>query len=211
MFKTYSISDLDDKILTIGNITLCPKHLFVNYEPSLNTQPHHIVNASRADFRKEALQHVLITFDPEYKPNTYDKIYDKFFNTGSVSYTKDAKTYPCLKIYVNGTINRVISIGSSTLSNEFDFNLQVHPTNSNINFYIFRTYDRALSYEEIKKNYISSLSNLKDKNDYYEDNDILYNTSDFAAGDVDSKRSIINTISLGKCINKFNSISNSKR
>ena len=208
MFKTYGISDLEDKIMTIGNITLCPKHIFVNHEPDKTSEPHHTVNASRADFRKETIQHVMITYDPEYKPSTYDLLYDKFFTTGSTSYTKNAKTFPCLKFYVNGTINRIISIEPSTICGESDFKMQIHPTNSNINYYIFRTYDRALNYEEVKKNYISSMSKLENKKQYYLDNDILYLSTDYPAGQLLEKSKILNTISLGKCINKFRSVSN---
>ena len=163
MIKTYGISDLDDKIATIGNITLCPKHLFVNHEPDKNTEPHHTVNASRADFRKEAIQHIMITYDPVYKPSTYEKMYDAFFTSGSTTYTNTAQAYPCLKIYVNGTINRIISIGSSTICSESDFKFQIHPSNSNVNFYIFRTYDKALNYDEVRKNYTSSMSKLINK------------------------------------------------
>jgi hypothetical protein len=208
MFKTYGISDLEDKIMTIGNITLCPKHIFVNHEPDKTSEPHHTVNASRADFRKETIQHVMITYDPEYKPSTYDLLYDKFFTTGSTSYTKNAKTFPCLKFYVNGTINRIISIEPSTICGESDFKMQIHPTNSNINYYIFRTYDRTLNYEEVKKNYISSMSKLENKKQYYLDNDILYLSTDYPAGQLLEKSKILNTISLGKCINKFRSVSN---
>lgn len=208
MFKTYGISDLEDKIMTIGNITLCPKHIFVNYKPEENTKPEHIVNASRADFRKEAIQHVMITYDPAYKPSTYDLLYNKFYVIGSTNYTSNAEAYPCLKVYVNGTINRIISIGSSTICGESDLKMQIHPTNSNANFYILRTYDKTLSYEEVKKNYISSMSKLSKKQEYYLDNDILYNTTDFSAGQLSEKSKILNTISLGKCINKFRSVSN---
>ena len=208
MFKTYSIADLDDKIMTIGNITLCPKHLFINYKPEENSKPHHTVNASRADFRKEVLQHVVITYDPEYKPSTYEQLYDQLFTSGSVSYSTSAKAYPCFKVYVNGTINRIISVGSGTICSENDFKLQIHPSNSNINYYIFRTYDKALNYEEVKKNRISAMSKLVDKQKYYLDNELLYLSTDFAASDVSKKSSIINTISLGKCINKFKSVSN---
>lgn len=208
MFKTYGIADLEDKILTIGNITLCPKHIFVNHEPDKTSEPHHTVNASRADFRKETIQHVLITYDPAYKPNTYDVLYDKLFTSGSTTYTGSAKAFPCLKFYVNGTINRVISIGASTICSENDFKFQIHPTNSNINMYIFRTYDKCLNYEEVRKNYTSSMSKLDDKQKYYRDNDILYLSTDFPAGQLASKTHILNTISLGKCINKFRSVSN---
>ena len=208
LFKTYSISDLDDKIMTIGNITLCPKHLFINYNPHENTKPHHIVNASRADFRKEVLQHIVITYDPAYKPSTYEKVYDMLFTYGSTSYSTSAKAFPCLKVYVNGTINRIISVDSNTICSEQDFKLQIHPSNSNINFYVVRTYDRALDYEEVKKNRISAMSKLVDKQNYYLDNELLYLSSDFAAADVGNKSAILNTISLGKCINKFRSVSN---
>lgn len=208
MFKTYGSNDLDDKILTIGNITLCPKHIFVNHEPDKTEEPHYTVNASRADFRKEVIQHLVITYDPEYKPSTYDQLYDKFFTSGDTSYTKNAQSYPCLKFYVNGTINRVISIGSDTICSESDFKLQIHPTNSNINFYIFRTYDRALNYEEVKKNRLSSILKLMEKQKVHLENDILYTESDFAAGQLSEKSNILNTISLGKCINKFKSVGN---
>lgn len=208
LFKTYGVNDLEDKIMTIGNITLCPKHLFINYNPSSNTEPHHIVNASRADFRKENLQHITITYDSQYKPNTYEILYDKFFNLNNVSYSNNAESFPCLKIYVNGVINRIISVGEGVISSDNDFKLQIHPSNSNINFYIFRTYDKCLNYEEIQKNYISSMLHLVDKQKYYKENDIVYKSSDFKANEISNKLNILNTISLGKCINKFKSISN---
>lgn len=205
MIKTYGVNDLEDKILTIGNITLCPKHLFINYEPNENTKPHHTVNASRADFRKDVIQHILITYDPNYKPSTYDNLYNKLYSAGSVSYKQNALAYPCFKVYVNGTINRIISVNPDVIS-PGDLNFQIHPSNSNVNIYIFRTYDKALNYEEVRKNYTSSKLKYQEKSDYYKENDILYLSSDFAPNVLDSKRSIINTISLGKCINKFKSI-----
>lgn len=52
------------------------------------------------------------------------------------------------------------------------------------------------------------MSRLNDKKNYYSDNNILYLNTDFSASQVDSKRNILNTISLGKCINKFKSVSN---
>lgn len=211
MFKTYGISDLEDKIMTIGNITLCPKHIFLNYNPEENTKPHHTVNASRADFRKEDIQHIVITYDPKYKPSTYEKMYDMFFTSGSTTYSNDAQSYECLKIYVNGTINRVISVNSNTICEDADFNLQIHPTNSSINYYIFRTYDRALTNDEVKKNRISSMSKIENKQAYYLDNDILYLASDFSVDELSSKQEILNTISLGKCINKFKSKSDSNK
>ena len=206
LFKTYGISDLEDPIMTIGNITLCPKHLFINY-PEEDTSSSCIIKASRADFRKEVLQHVVITYDPYYLPNTYDTIYNMLYANGNVNY-KDATTYPCLKVYVNGTINRVISVSSDTIGKNGTFNLQIHPSNASINYYIFRTYEQALSYEQVKKNFISSLSYLTDKQAYFADNNILYESKDFTAAELNDKQHLLGTISLGKCINKFNSVGN---
>jgi hypothetical protein len=78
------------------------------------------------------------------------------FNEGGVKYSDLAHTYPVLKIYVNGCINRELEIDQSLLRNEEGFKLQICPKSSDLNTYIFRTYTRALTYEEIKKNFISS-------------------------------------------------------
>jgi hypothetical protein len=106
---------------------------------------------------------VIITYDPEYKPSTYEKMYDMFYHYNNITYSNNAEAYPCLKVYVNGTINRVISVSPPTICGDSNMKFQIHPSNSSINFYIFRTYDKALNYEEIKKNYISSMSRLEDK------------------------------------------------
>lgn len=210
LIKTYNCNDLNDELLSIGNIRLCPKHLYVykSEEDSADTEPTAISNASRADFQKEVRQHIIITFDPNYIPNTYNTVYNQLYSVDNITYDKNAVAYPCLKIYINGVINRTIKLNSEDLAVDGSFKLQIHPTNSNINFYGFRTYDKALNYNEIQKNYISSLLTLQDKEFVHEYNNIIYTEDDFASNDVNSKKSILNTISLGKCINKFNSVGN---
>jgi hypothetical protein len=52
VIKTYNCNDLNDELLSIGNIKVCPKHLFV-YNPSEDpnsTKPTTFKNATRADF-----------------------------------------------------------------------------------------------------------------------------------------------------------------
>lgn len=209
VIKTYNCSDLNDEILSIGNIKLCPKQLFVyRANEGLGTDPTLIRNASRADFQKNKKQHITITFDPNYKPSTYLNLYDKFLSVDDITYSKNAEAYPCLKIYVNGTINRTIRLTSDDLESD-GFNLQIHPSNSNINFYAFKTYDKALSHYEIRQNVISQMLTLSEKEAFYEFNDILYNEDDFVAGH--DKQNLLGTISLGKCINKFKSIGNPKQ
>ena len=207
-FKTYGSNDFNDELLTIGNLTLCPKHLFLNYEPENASKPEDIVNASRADFRMGEIQHVLITYDPEYKPSTYEQMYDMFYSNNSIKYSQHATSFACLKIYVNGTINRVIGVNKNQLYNTNNLPLQIAPTKSNINLYVFRTYDRALSCSEVIQNYISYMPLLTSKTKYYEDNDILYTTNDFKVDQLTAKQHLIGTISMGKCINKFTSASN---
>ena len=208
LIKTYNCNNLEDEILSIGNIRLCPKHLYVFRENEIGTDPALIKNASRSDFAKNKKQHIIITFDPNYKPDTYNTIYNQLYSEGDINYDTHAIAYPCLKIYIDGVINRTISLKSEDLENN-GFNLQIHPKSSNINFYTFRTYDKALSYKEIRQNFISSLLSLSEKEFFYEYNNILYNEDDFNVSELDNKRSILNTISLGKCINKFNGIKNS--
>ena len=208
LIKTYDCSDLNDEILSIGNIKLCPNYLYVyrNGEDVTSVKPDLIRNASRADFQKNKKQHILITFDPSYKPSTYSNIYNNLYKAGTVTYNEFAKPYPCLKIYVNGTINRTIQLTAQDLQGD-SFSLQINPKNSNTNFYVFRTYDKALNYTEIKQNYASTLLRLQDKELFHEINDILYNETDFRVSELESKKDIINTISLGKCLNKFKSVS----
>lgn len=213
VIKTYNCNNLDDELLSIGNIKLCPKHLYIfRAGEDLNSiDPGTIKNSSRADFQKNKRQHILITFDPDYKPDTYINIYDQLYAEDNIKYSNTAKAYPCLKIYVNGVINRTIMINANDLGS--DFNLQIHPNSSNINFYTFRTYEKALSYKEVKQNYISSLLSLSEKENFYEINDLLYEEEDFKIEELNSKKenNIIGTISLGKCINKFKSVGNPKQ
>ncbi len=212
VIKTYNCNDINDEILSIGNIKLCPKHLYVYRKgeetAEKETEPTLIKNASRADFAKNKKQHIIITFDPNYKPNTYTHIYDQLYSEGDINYSNSAQNYPCLKIYVDGVINRAIRLAGEELQNETGFKLQIHPKASNINFYVFRTYDKALSYEEIKQNHISQLLTLSEKESFYAYNNILYNESDFNISELNNKRHLLNTISLGKCINKFKSVGN---
>ena len=206
-FKTYGSNDFNDPLLTIGNLTLCPKHLFLNYEPENFSKPEHVINASRADFRMGEIQHIVITYDPAYKPSTYERMYDMFYSRENINYSKNAEAFACLKIYVNGTINRVISVNRTQLSNTANFPFQIAPENSNINLYVFRTYEKALACGEVLQNYISYLPLLSSKNAYYSDNDILYTSEDFRVDQLSEKQHLIGTISIGKCLNNFTSTS----
>lgn len=169
MLKNYNING-DDPVMNIGNILLGPGYARVN---NSDRSEEGIYVNSRADFEKEVITHLMFVFDPAYKPNTYLNIYDQIFNEDGLKYSDINHTYPVLKIYVNGCINRELQIDPSLLRDENGFKLQICPKSSDLNTYIFRTYTRALTYEEIKKNFISSRTTSIEKKQIYDRNDIV--------------------------------------
>ena len=169
MLKNYNING-EDPVMNIGNLLFGPGFARVNSD---DLSEEGIYVNSRADFEKEVMTHLMFIYEPNYKPKTYLNIYDEIFNENGVSYSDITHTYPILKIYVNGCINREIQISQELLKDDDGFKLQICPKTSDLNLYIFRTYTRALTYSEIQKNYISSLSKSQDKKNVYDRNNIL--------------------------------------
>lgn len=166
MLKNYNING-EDPVMKIGNLLFGP-----GYARVASTNPEILVN-SRADFEKDVITHLMFVFDPAYKPSTYNNIYNQLFDEGGTNYENFNRTYPILKIYVNGTINREIEVGASDLEDENGFKFQINPTSSDLNIYIFRTYNWAFSNAEIQKNRISSCATSQEKKEIYDRNDIL--------------------------------------
>lgn len=169
MLKNYNING-DDPVMNIGNLLFGPGFARVN---SSDMSDEGIYVNSRADFEKEVITHLMFVYDQAYKPTTYLNIYDQIFDEGGTKYSNLAHTYPILKVYVNGCINREIQIAPDLLKDQDGFKLQICPKTSDLNLYIFRTYTRALTYNEIQKNYISSRSTSREKKEFYDRNDIL--------------------------------------
>jgi hypothetical protein len=69
MLKNYNVNN-DDPIMSIGNLLFGPGYTRVN-----STSEEIYVN-SRADFEKEEITHLMFVYDPAYKPDTYDNVYD---------------------------------------------------------------------------------------------------------------------------------------
>ena len=169
MLKNYNING-DDVVMNIGNLLFGPG--FTRIDSDDKSEEGTFVN-SRADFEKDVITHLTFVFDPAYKPNTYINTYDHIFNEGGVTYSSIAHTYPILKVFVNGCINREIQVTADELKNAEGFKLQICPKSSDLNIYIFRTYTRALTYAEIQKNFISSRTTSLEKKKIYDRNDIL--------------------------------------
>ena len=166
MLKNYNING-EDTVMSIGNLLFGPGYTRVQ-----STNEEIFVN-SRADYEKEVMTHLTFVYDPAYKPATYNNIYDQLFNENGLKYSDFQYTYPILKVYVNGTINRELEIKPSDLQNESGFKFQINPSTSDLNLYIFRTYNWAFNYQEVQKNYISSRQTALEKKEIYDRNNIL--------------------------------------
>lgn len=142
MLKNYNCNG-EDPVMSIGNLLFGP-----GYTRVLSANEEILVN-SRADFEKDVMTHLLFVFDPAYKPSTYNNIYDQLFNEGVNTFSRVNDPYPILKVFVNGTINREIELKTSDLANDNGFKFQINPTSSDLNLYIFRTYNWAFNYNEI--------------------------------------------------------------
>ena len=166
MLKNYNING-EDPVMSIGNLLFGPGYSRVQ---SANSE---IYTNSRADFEKEVMTHLMFVYDPAYKPSTYNNIYDQLFNENGTKYSDFQYTYPILKVFVNGSINREIEIKPSDLESDSGFRLQIHPSSSDLNLYIFRTYNWAFNYQEVQKNFTSSRQTSLEKKEVYDRNNIL--------------------------------------
>ena len=209
LIKTYNVNNDDDFILEIGSLRLYPHYLrlwdsslgIVNGEVDFST-PY---IASCANFAKDEITHIVITYDKQYKPTLYEKtIYSELYPGYEKSGNEGPSLDSTLKIYINGTINRSITINSSQLYDEQgNFNLQIHPTNSNINIYGFRTYNDCLDYQAIQKNRLSAFASLdSEKRPYLQKNNLIYKQEDYTTEGWARiyQKGLANTISIRKCL-----------
>ena len=209
LIKTYNVNNDDDFILEIGSLRLYPHYLrlwdsslgIINGEVDFST-PY---IASCANFAKDEITHIVITYDKQYKPTLYEKtIYSELYPGYEKSGNEGPSLDSTLKIYINGTINRSITINSSQLYDEQgNFNLQIHPTNSNINIYGFRTYNDCLDYQAIQKNRLSAFASLDlEKRPYLQKNNLIYKQEDYTTEGWARiyQKGLANTISIRKCL-----------
>ena len=166
MLKNYNCNG-EDPVMNIGSLLFGP-----GYSRLESSNADKVVD-SRADFEKDEITHLMFVFDPAYKPSTYNNIYDQLFNENGVTFTSINDPYPILKVFINGTINREIEVKKSDLSNDDGFKLQIFPSSSDLNLYIFRTYNWAFTNQQIQKNYISSRKTSSEKKEIYDRNDVL--------------------------------------
>ena len=172
-YKTSHVNG-DDPVFSVGHLLFGPGYCRIDAGEADKQAKEGIWKNSKASFSKTEDTHVLVVFYKNYKPSTYDATYKTLFGT---DFSK-GKSYDILKIYVNGTINREIEVSTAQLSTSSDsnnpeFNFQIKPISSDVEFYSIRTYQRPLSFAEVQKNRISAFASKVDKEAYYDRNNIL--------------------------------------
>lgn len=224
LIKTYNVSQDDENAIIgkIGNIYLYPSSLRIyednrGYETVNGVLKRNLAStymASESSFSKDELTHIVITFKKGYYPTTYkESVYEDLYGSGAdyiAGYESGAKSaaYDCMKIYINGTINRSFTVkitgDNSGQINYRNFALQLMPEFCAIDIYGFRTYNKALTYDEVLKNRMSAMCDLAEKRAFRAANDILYKESDYkesiSASDRSNLAKMYGTVSLRKCL-----------
>lgn len=212
--KTYNVTDESDEIMNIGNIqfyTNCIRLLTDGISENLS----HPYIAGCANFAKDEITHITITYNHAYKPTTYENyLNDMYPNYEDLN----SGLLQCLKIYINGEINRSISVFNfDGLLKDNKFTLQINPTYSDVNIYSLRTYDKCLSKEEVLQNKIASFASYTDKKAFFEKNDLTYLEEDYNTTNWKEIQTagLANTISIRKCLGetdpRYNNLAKSKK
>lgn len=169
-FKTYNVSDRDKPILTIGTFQLRPAQF------CFDTQDNTLFNARNAQFQVGKETHIVMTVEGGHSISKSQPYYPNYLGDFQQEFDNAVATvnFNLVRIYVNGTIDREIIINASELAALRQATLQIAPTTSDIDLYLFRVYNnRALTMDEVLKNYISFLPKKEDKLAFKEANDLL--------------------------------------
>lgn len=183
-FKTYNISDESKPIATIGNFQLRPTQF------CWNTEDNDLFNARNAQFQEGVETHVLVTVQKGFVISKSDIYYPNFLASFQSAFDQAAPTTSInlVRIYVNGVIDREISLTDSELNTFASAALQINPTTADIDFYLFRVYNStALTFNQVQKNYLSFLKEKTSKEEFFDKNDILGTNGEISFSRANSK------------------------
>ncbi len=179
--KTYNVSDIDKPILTLGKLQIRPTEVCWDLDrlatdDDATYQSKYLARVSK--FQEGVETHIVITLNsnwtmpkdayyPDYLADN-QSIFDGAVNNIKMN---------LLRIYINGVIDREIKLEDSEVTALRNSTLDINPTTSDIDFYLFRVYaNNSLDFSELIKNYISFLPNktgVGSKEDIFNKNDIL--------------------------------------
>lgn len=206
--KSYNVSNIDNPVLTLGKLQLRPTMICWNVDRNAYTDDAKGFEAYRSAFLKRVSKfqegvetHITITVDSNWtvkKSNDLNQIYyPDFLGDNQSVFDKSAANYThnLMRIYINGVIDREVFLENSEVSELRNALLQINPTSSDVDFYLFRVYNNnSLRFDEVVRNYVAFLpekTGRNSKEDVYTKNDIL---DDFGV------------ISWEKCYSKFNTL-----
>lgn len=190
-FKSYNVSNEESPVITFGQMLIKPTVV------CWNTSAEQLYNARFAQFKEDADTHITITVQKGFTLNPNDPYYPNYFlaqdSYNTLKANLESAKFNLVRIYVNGVINREISIDDATLlAMQQEAQLQINPKGSDLDLYLLRVYNStALTFDQIQHNYISFLATREQKDKFYDRNNILGTNG---------------TISFAKSFGKYNTL-----
>ena len=190
-FKSYNVSNEESPVITFGQMLIKPTVV------CWNTSAEQLYNARFAQFKEDVDTHITITVQKGFTLNPNDPYYPNYFlaqdSYNTLKANLESAKFNLVRIYVNGVINREISIDDATLlALQREAQLQINPKGSDLDLYLLRVYNStALTFDQIQHNYISFLATREQKDKFYDRNNIL---------------GINGTISFAKSFGKYNTL-----
>ena len=190
-FKSYNVSNEESPVITFGQMLIKPTVV------CWNTSAEQLYNARFAQFKEDADTHITITVQKGFTLNQNDPYYPNYFlaqdSYNTLKANLESAKFNLVRIYVNGVINREISIDDATLlAMQQEAQLQINPKGSDLDLYLLRVYNStALTFDQIQHNYISFLATREQKDKFYDRNNILGTNG---------------TISFAKSFGKYNTL-----
>ncbi len=190
-FKSYNVSNEESPVITFGQMLIKPTVV------CWNTSAEQLYNARFAQFKEGADTHITITVQKGFTLNQNDPYYPNYFlaqdSYNTLKANLESAKFNLVRIYVNGVINREISIDDATLlALQREAQLQINPKGSDLDLYLLRVYNStALTFDQIQHNYISFLATREQKDKFYDRNNILGTDG---------------TISFAKSFGKYNTL-----
>lgn len=172
-FKSYNVSNEESPVITFGQMLIKPTVV------CWNTSAEQLYNARFAQFKEDADTHITITVQKGFTLNQNDPYYPNYFlaqdSYDTLKANMESAKFNLVRIYVNGVINREISIDDATLlALQREAQLQINPKGSDLDLYLLRVYNStALTFDQIQHNYISFLATREQKDKFYDRNNIL--------------------------------------
>ena len=198
-FKTYNISNKSKPILSLGKLQLWPTQLVWWDSSDSKGEESALFKSRNSQFQEGVDTHVMITVHPQYKISSSDPYKADFLQGNQESYEEAIKNFAfnLVRVYINGCIDRAFILNDAELAELVSSKLDINPTTSDVDLYLLRVYNTAgLSDDIVQKNYNSFIFNKKEKQLFYDHNDIVEEINGYKVISFNKARTKQNTIVL---------------